>query len=146
MTQSSGITGTSRRSLPIALLRSAASSRTVSSLLNESTQILIVLIIQLYESHLKFQMRKIHMIGKHLMKCARHCYILDSLMMTDKKNENKKVDVEDFLPAEAAIDAIKYSMWVCWVLFINSTQNPASSKLENLKRNTVLTGWITFLS
>ncbi|KAG7034135.1 Soluble inorganic pyrophosphatase 1 [Cucurbita argyrosperma subsp. argyrosperma] len=27
-----------------------------------------------------------------------------------KKNENKKVDVEDFLPAEAAIDAIKYSM------------------------------------
>ncbi|GKU94486.1 hypothetical protein SLEP1_g7983 [Rubroshorea leprosula] len=27
-----------------------------------------------------------------------------------KKNENKKVDVEDFLPAEAAIGAIKYSM------------------------------------
>ncbi|KAH1223944.1 Soluble inorganic pyrophosphatase 2 [Glycine max] len=27
-----------------------------------------------------------------------------------KKNENKIVDVEDFLPAEAAIDAIKYSM------------------------------------
>ncbi|XP_015889988.2 soluble inorganic pyrophosphatase isoform X2 [Ziziphus jujuba] len=27
-----------------------------------------------------------------------------------KKNENKKVDVEDFLPAESAIDAIKYSM------------------------------------
>ncbi|KAG6725196.1 hypothetical protein I3842_02G020100 [Carya illinoinensis] len=27
-----------------------------------------------------------------------------------KKNENKKVDVEDFLPAEAAIEAIKYSM------------------------------------
>lgn len=32
--------------------------------------------------------------------------------MTDKKNENKKVDVEDFLPAEAAVDAIKYSMYV----------------------------------
>lgn len=29
---------------------------------------------------------------------------------TDKKNENKSVAVEDFLPAEAAIDAIKYSM------------------------------------
>ncbi|KAF2290754.1 hypothetical protein GH714_015320 [Hevea brasiliensis] len=28
----------------------------------------------------------------------------------DKKNENKKVAVEDFLPAEAAIDAINYSM------------------------------------
>ncbi|TYI49948.1 hypothetical protein E1A91_D12G069000v1 [Gossypium mustelinum] len=27
-----------------------------------------------------------------------------------KKNENKKVDVEDFLPAETAIEAIKYSM------------------------------------
>ncbi|XP_031388319.1 soluble inorganic pyrophosphatase-like isoform X1 [Punica granatum] len=27
-----------------------------------------------------------------------------------KKNENKKVDVEDFLPAEAAVEAIKYSM------------------------------------
>lgn len=27
-----------------------------------------------------------------------------------KKNENKKVVVEDFLPSEAAIDAIKYSM------------------------------------
>ncbi|PPS20060.1 hypothetical protein GOBAR_AA00513 [Gossypium barbadense] len=27
-----------------------------------------------------------------------------------KKNENKKVDVEDFLPAETAIAAIKYSM------------------------------------
>ncbi|CAI0392323.1 unnamed protein product [Linum tenue] len=27
-----------------------------------------------------------------------------------KKNENKKVDVEDFLPAQAAVDAIKYSM------------------------------------
>ncbi|KAL5754612.1 hypothetical protein ACOSP7_022832 [Xanthoceras sorbifolium] len=27
-----------------------------------------------------------------------------------KKNENKRVDVEDFLPAEAAVDAIKYSM------------------------------------
>ncbi|XP_062000558.1 soluble inorganic pyrophosphatase-like [Rosa rugosa] len=27
-----------------------------------------------------------------------------------KKNENKEVEVEDFLPAEAAIDAIKYSM------------------------------------
>ncbi|KAJ6907233.1 hypothetical protein NC651_017811 [Populus alba x Populus x berolinensis] len=27
-----------------------------------------------------------------------------------KKNENKKVDVEDFLPAASAIDAIKYSM------------------------------------
>ncbi|BBH07940.1 pyrophosphorylase 1 [Prunus dulcis] len=27
-----------------------------------------------------------------------------------KKNENKEVAVEDFLPAEAAIDAIKYSM------------------------------------
>lgn len=31
--------------------------------------------------------------------------------MIDKKNENKEVAVEDFLPAEAAIDAIKYSMW-----------------------------------
>lgn len=30
--------------------------------------------------------------------------------MLDKKNENKKVDVEDFLPAEAAVEAIKYSM------------------------------------
>ncbi|EXC35449.1 Soluble inorganic pyrophosphatase [Morus notabilis] len=28
----------------------------------------------------------------------------------NKKNENKKVEVEEFLPAEAAIDAIKYSM------------------------------------
>ncbi|KAK4368068.1 hypothetical protein RND71_011860 [Anisodus tanguticus] len=28
----------------------------------------------------------------------------------DKKNENKSVAVEDFLPAEAAVDAIKYSM------------------------------------
>ncbi|XP_027360459.1 soluble inorganic pyrophosphatase PPA1-like isoform X2 [Abrus precatorius] len=27
-----------------------------------------------------------------------------------KKNENKKVDVEDFLPPESAVDAIKYSM------------------------------------
>ncbi|KAI9165559.1 hypothetical protein LWI28_016277 [Acer negundo] len=27
-----------------------------------------------------------------------------------KKNENKRVDVEDFLPAEAAVEAIKYSM------------------------------------
>lgn len=27
-----------------------------------------------------------------------------------KKNENKKVEVEEFLPAEAAVDAIKYSM------------------------------------
>ncbi|PPE02195.1 hypothetical protein GOBAR_DD00793 [Gossypium barbadense] len=27
-----------------------------------------------------------------------------------KKNENKKVDVEDFLPAETAIEAIKYSI------------------------------------
>ncbi|CAN0861728.1 Soluble inorganic pyrophosphatase 2 [Linum grandiflorum] len=27
-----------------------------------------------------------------------------------KKNENKKVDVEDFLPPQAAVDAIKYSM------------------------------------
>ncbi|KAF3440975.1 hypothetical protein FNV43_RR19261 [Rhamnella rubrinervis] len=34
-----------------------------------------------------------------------------------KKNENKKVDVEDFLPAASAIDAIKYSMWgsVCFL-------------------------------
>ncbi|CAN1190600.1 Soluble inorganic pyrophosphatase PPA1 [Linum perenne] len=27
-----------------------------------------------------------------------------------KKNENKQVEVEDFLPPEAAVDAIKYSM------------------------------------
>jgi len=31
-------------------------------------------------------------------------------MFLDKKNENKKVDVEAFLPAQAAIDAIKDSM------------------------------------
>jgi inorganic pyrophosphatase len=30
--------------------------------------------------------------------------------MIDKKNENKKVAVEDFLPADSAIEAIKYSM------------------------------------
>ncbi|KAJ0101142.1 hypothetical protein Patl1_05709 [Pistacia atlantica] len=29
-----------------------------------------------------------------------------------KKNENKKVDVEDFLPAEAVVEAIKYVMIV----------------------------------
>ncbi|TYI49949.1 hypothetical protein E1A91_D12G069000v1 [Gossypium mustelinum] len=32
------------------------------------------------------------------------------LILSYKKNENKKVDVEDFLPAETAIEAIKYSM------------------------------------
>lgn len=37
--------------------------------------------------------------------------------MIDKKNENKKVAVEDFLPAEPAIEAIKYSMWVYWDIF-----------------------------
>ena len=43
--------------------------------------------------------------------------------MIDKKNENKKVDVEDFLPAESAIEAIKYSMWVSHVfsLFMKSS-------------------------
>ena len=35
--------------------------------------------------------------------------------MIDKKNENKKVDVEDFLPAESAVEAIKYSMLVSHV-------------------------------
>ena len=30
----------------------------------------------------------------------------------DKKNENKEVAVNDFLPAEDAIKAIQYSMWV----------------------------------
>lgn len=30
----------------------------------------------------------------------------------DKKNENKEVNVNDFLPADSAIEAIKYSMWV----------------------------------
>jgi hypothetical protein len=29
---------------------------------------------------------------------------------TDKKNENKEVAVNEFLPAEDAINAIKYSM------------------------------------
>mgnify|MGYP004721388471 CR=1 FL=1 len=30
----------------------------------------------------------------------------------DKKNENKSVAVEDFLPAAVAVEAIKYSMYV----------------------------------
>ncbi|KAL9327792.1 hypothetical protein ACSQ67_002795 [Phaseolus vulgaris] len=38
------------------------------------------------------------------------CILFALLAALDKKNENKKVDVEDFLPAEAAVDAIKYSM------------------------------------
>ncbi|XP_048438039.1 soluble inorganic pyrophosphatase 1-like [Pyrus x bretschneideri] len=33
-----------------------------------------------------------------------------SYALIDKKNENKEVVVEDFLPAEAAIEAIRYSM------------------------------------
>lgn len=33
-------------------------------------------------------------------------------MLTDKKNENKEVAVNEFLPAKDAINAIKYSMWV----------------------------------
>lgn len=35
---------------------------------------------------------------------------LTKLICTDKKNENKEVAVDDFLPSETAIDAIKYSM------------------------------------
>jgi inorganic pyrophosphatase len=31
-------------------------------------------------------------------------------VLVDKKNENKEVAVNDFLPAEDAINAIKYSM------------------------------------
>jgi inorganic pyrophosphatase len=31
-------------------------------------------------------------------------------VFADKKNENKEVAVNDFLPAEDAVDAIKYSM------------------------------------
>jgi hypothetical protein len=37
--------------------------------------------------------------------------------MIDKKNENKKVAVEDFLLADSAIEAIKYSMWGSWDIF-----------------------------
>lgn len=68
------------------------------------------------------------MIRKHSMGYAMHYCILDLTMMTDKKNENKKVDVEDFLPAEAAAAAIKHSMWVSLLSFflINNTPNPAS--------------------
>jgi hypothetical protein len=33
-----------------------------------------------------------------------------SAMLTDKKNENKEVAVNDFLPAEDAIKAIEHSM------------------------------------
>jgi inorganic pyrophosphatase len=32
------------------------------------------------------------------------------VVLTDKKNENKEVAVNEFLPAEDAINAIKYSM------------------------------------
>lgn len=35
---------------------------------------------------------------------------LDSLLTKDKKNENKEVAVNDFLPADAAVKAIEYSM------------------------------------
>lgn len=38
-------------------------------------------------------------------------YALNSYVTIDKKNENKEVEVEDFLPAEAAIEAIRHSMW-----------------------------------
>jgi inorganic pyrophosphatase len=31
-------------------------------------------------------------------------------VLTDKKNENKEVAVNEFLPAKDAINAIKYSM------------------------------------
>lgn len=42
------------------------------------------------------------------MLCSK--FSLNTKNNLDKKNENKKVDVEGFLPAQAAIDAIKDSM------------------------------------
>ena len=46
--------------------------------------------------------------------CFGLCFVpsfhLTEKKKLDKKNENKKVDVEGFLPAQAAIDAIKDSM------------------------------------
>lgn len=41
------------------------------------------------------------------------CWLLSYILYIpciDKKNENKSVAVEDFLPANAALEAIKYSM------------------------------------
>jgi len=43
--------------------------------------------------------------------------VCPQLSTLDKKNENKIVNVEDFLPAEAAVKAIEHSMWahiLCW--------------------------------
>lgn len=36
--------------------------------------------------------------------------VLNLSMPLDKKNENKEVVVNDFLPAETAMEAIQYSM------------------------------------
>ncbi|KAG6394593.1 hypothetical protein SASPL_145182 [Salvia splendens] len=38
------------------------------------------------------------------------CHWLDAHDRSDKKNENESVAVKEFLPAETALDAIKYSM------------------------------------
>lgn len=36
--------------------------------------------------------------------------VLNLSMQLDKKNENKEVAVNDFLPAETAMESIQYSM------------------------------------
>lgn len=64
--------------------------------------------------------------------------------MTDKKNENKKVDVEDFLPAEAAVDAIKYSMWVVWAK-LTMVQRTLQPYKQNLGRNQSSQAWFLYL-
>lgn len=42
------------------------------------------------------------------MKVQKLFYI--NMNGLDKKNENKEVAVDDFLPADKAIEAVKYSM------------------------------------
>ncbi|XP_010489522.1 PREDICTED: soluble inorganic pyrophosphatase 2-like isoform X1 [Camelina sativa] len=59
----------------------------------------------------------IHNITSHIASNFKFCFSLVlyfqfslNIQLLDKKNENKKVDVEAFLPAQAAIAAIKDSM------------------------------------
>ena len=50
-------------------------------------------------------------IGNHLACHIKSNYFMFSLIKElDKKNENKEVAVNDFLPASAAYEAIKHSM------------------------------------
>jgi inorganic pyrophosphatase len=52
--------------------------------------------------------RVLHYRASNAVTRVQNRYI--SAMLTDKKNENKEVAVNDFLPAEDAIKAIEHSM------------------------------------